>query len=296
MSRGRQENRLYLVVGENPLADELEVLGQPKRDPVAGIVQAFGRSRAKLLALDHLATARAMAAALPDAELRSRVDQAAALLEHRPPLTAQTSAAELRGEQARLRGYRRDESSWLADAREHLAEGGLRRDEWRRLQAAIPEREAAVAQLDRRLANIDQRLADLDAERAAQAAWDRDHATPLGEALIYGRELSHRELAAAVQLEQAPPGYLLAELGGRPDTPAGRAAWRAAATRIEAYRASHGIDDPDSALGPTPTDPDAQLERAATTRLVQAAVQAIDGVEGPALPEPTRDQLRDLAP
>jgi len=296
MSRGRQENRLYLVVGENPLADELEVLGQPKRDPVAGIVQAFGRSRAKLLALDHLATARAMAAALPDAELRSRVDQAAALLEHRPPLTAQTSAAELRGEQARLRGYRRDESSWLADAREHLAEGGLRRDEWRRLQTAIPEREAAVAQLDRRLADVDQRLADLDAERAAQAAWDRDHATPLGEALIYGRELSHRELAAAVQLEQAPPGYLLAELGGRPDTPAGRAAWRAAATRIEAYRASHGIDDPDSALGSTPTDPDAQLERAATTRLVQAAVQAIDAVEGPALPEPTRDQLRDLAP
>ncbi len=295
MSRGRQENRLYLVVGENPLADELEVLGQPKRDPVAGIVQAFGRSRAKLLALDHLATARAMAAALPDAELRSRVDQAAALLEHRPPLTAQTSSAELRQEQARLRGYRRDESSWLADAREHLAEGGLRRDEWRRLQTAIPEREAAVAQLDRRLADVDQRLADLDAERAAQAAWDRDHATPLGEALIYGRELSHRELAAAVQLEQAPPGYLLAELGGRPDTPAGRAAWRAAATRIEAYRASHGIDDPDSALGPPPTDPDAQLERAATTRLVQAAVQAIDAVEGPALPEPTRDQLRDLA-
>jgi len=295
MSRGRQENRLYLVVGENPLADELDVLGQPRRDPVAGIVQAFGRSRAKLLALDHLAAARAMAAALPEAELRSRVDQAAALLEQRPPLTGQTSAAELRQEQARLRGYRRDEAGWLADARERLAGGGLRGGERRRLQVAIPEREAAVAQLDRRLAIIDQRLADLDAERAAQAAWDRDHATPLGEALIYGRELSHRELAAVVQLEHAPPGYLVAQLGGRPDTPAGRAAWRAAATGIEAYRAKHGITDPDSALGPAPTDPDAQLERAATARLVQAAVQAIDGVEGPTLPEPTADQLRDLA-
>ncbi len=297
MSRARQENRLYLLVGENPLADELDVLGQPRRDPVAGIVQAFGRSRAKLLALDHLATARAMAAALPEAELRSRLDQATALLEQRPPLTAQTSGAELRQEQARLRSYRRDEASWLADARQRLAEGGLRRDERRRLQAALPEREAAVAQLDRRLANIDQRLAAVDAERATQAAWDRDHATPLGEALICGRELSHRELATAVQLEQAPPGYLVAELGGRPDTPAGRAAWRAAATGIQAYRAKHGIDDPDSALGPapTPTDPDAQLERAATTRLVQAAVQAIDAVEGPALPEPTPDQLRDLA-
>jgi conjugative relaxase-like TrwC/TraI family protein len=295
MSRARKQTKLYLLAGENPLADELDVLGQPRRDPVAGIVQAFGRSRAKQLALDHLATTQAMAAALPEAELQRRVDQAATLLEQRPSLTSQTSAAEFRQEQARLRAYRRDESSWLTEARERLADSGLRRGERRRLQAAIPAREAAVAQLDRRLATIDQRLADLDAERAAQAAWDRDHATPLGEALIYGRELSHRELAAAVQLEHAPPGYLVAELGGRPDTPAGRAAWRAAATRIEAYRAKHGIDDPDSALGPAPTDPDAQLERAATARLVQAAVQAIDAVEGPALPEPTPDQLRDLA-
>ena len=42
--------------------------------------------------------------------------------------------------------------------------------------------------------------ADLDAKRAAQTAWDRDHAEPLGEALVVGRELSHRELAEAVQL------------------------------------------------------------------------------------------------
>ncbi len=54
MSRGRQENRLYLVVGENPLAEEIEVLGQATQDPVAVIVRALGRSRAKTLALDHL--------------------------------------------------------------------------------------------------------------------------------------------------------------------------------------------------------------------------------------------------
>jgi hypothetical protein len=64
----------------------------------------------------------------------------------------------------------------------------------------------------------------VEAERAAQAAWDQAHAEPLGEAVIYGRELSHRELATAVQLEQAPPGYLVAELGGRPQSAAGRAA------------------------------------------------------------------------
>jgi conjugative relaxase-like TrwC/TraI family protein len=295
MSRGRLENRLYLVVGDNPLADELDVFGELKQDPVAVIVRAFGRSRAKTLALDHLPTARAEAAALPEPELRARLQDAAALLEQRPQLAAQTGAAELRQEQARLRGYQRDELSWLVDARDRLHQGRPRRGERRRLQAAIPGRQETLAHLGRRLDDIDQRLADLDAQQAAQAAWDRDHAAPLGEALIYGRELSHRELAQAVQLEQDPPGYLVAELGGRPATVAGRAAWRAAAVAIHTYRTDHDLDDPANALGPAPTDPAGQLEWAAAARLIQNATQAIESVDGLSHPEPNPHQLRDLA-
>jgi len=234
-----------------------------------------------------VAAARAEAAALPDPEMRARLERAVALLEQRPRLTAQTGPAELRQEQARLRGYQRDELSWLVDTRDRLAQGGLRRSERRRLQVAIGEREQALAQLGRRLGDVDQRLADLDAKRAAQTAWDRDHAEPLGEALIFGRELSHRELAEAVQLEQDPPGHLVAELGGRPDTAAGRAAWRAAAVGIQTYRASHDIDDPASALGPAPTDPAAHLEWTAAARLTQAAAQASRASKAPAYPSRT---------
>jgi hypothetical protein len=295
LSRGRLENRLYLVVGGNPLAEDLDVLGQPKQDPVGVIVRALGRSRAKTLALDHLAAALAKAAELPEQDLRARVARAAALLEQRPRLTAHTGPGELRQEQARLRGYQREELSWLGEARDRLAQGGLPRGQRRRLQAAIGDREQALAQLGRRLADVDQRLADLDDQRIAQAAWDRDHAEPLGEALIFGRELSHRELAEAVRLEQDPPVHLVADLGGRPDTPAGRAAWRAAAIAIQAYRVSHHVDDPISALGPAPTDPAAQLEWTAAARLTKAAVQAIDTLDSPLLPEPTPNQLRDLA-
>jgi hypothetical protein len=294
LSRGRLENRLYLVIGDNPLADEVDVLGPPPQDPVGVIVRALGRSRAKTLALDHLVAARAKAAELPEQELRARVARAAALLEQRPRLAAHTGPAELRQEQARLRGYQREELSWLGEACDQLAQGGLPRSQ-RRLQAAIGDREQALAQLGRRLADVDQRLADLDAQRAAQAAWDRDHAEPLGEALIFGRELSHRELAEAVRLEQDPPGHLVAELGGRLDTPAGRAAWRAAAIAIQAYRASHQVNDPASALGPAPTDPAAQLEWTEAARLTRAAVQAIDTLDSLVLPEPNPNQLRDLA-
>ena len=295
LSRGRKENKLYLVVGENPLAQEIEVLGQAKQDPVAVIVRALGRSHAKTLALDQLAVARATAAALSDVELHGRIGQAVALLEHRPAMTSQTGLAELRDEQARLRGYQREDLDWLADAGQRLADGDLRRSQRRRLQAAVGEREAAVAQLQRRLDDVDQRLAALKVQRSAQAAWDRDHAEPLGEALIFGRELSRRELVVAVQLEQAPPPYLAAALGGRPDSAAGRAAWRAAAIGIQAYRAKYGIDDPDSALGPKPTDPDpaADLERTAVAQLARTAVQAIEAAETPALPDP--DHVHDLA-
>jgi hypothetical protein len=299
MSRGRQENRLYLVVGENPLADEIDVLGQTKQDPIAVIVRVLGRSRAKSLALDHLSAARAAAATLSAVELRTHIDQAADLLAHRPSVTAQTGAAELRREQARLRGYQRDDLSWLAHAHERLAQGDLRRGERRRLLGSISERQRAVTQLERRLEDVDQQLAGVEAERAAQAAWDQAHAQPLGEALIYGRELSHRELATAVQLEQAPPAYLVAELGGRPQSATGRAAWRAAAISIEAYRERHGVDDPDSALGALPTDPapdlDIQAERAAVAHLTRAAIEAIEAVESPALPDPNLDPVRDLA-
>jgi hypothetical protein len=295
LSRGRLENRLYLVIGDNPLAQDLDMLGQPTQDPVGVIVRALGRSHAKTLALDHLVAARAKAAELPEQELQARVARAAALLEQRPRLNAHTGPGELRQEQARLRGYQREELSWLGEAHDQLAQGGLPRGQRRRLQAAIGEREQALTQLGRRLADVDQRLADLDAQWVAQAAWDRDHAQPLGEALIFGRELSHRELAEAVRLEQDPPGHLVAELGGRPDTPAGRAAWRAAAIAIQAYRASHQVDDPTSALGPAPTDPAAQLEWVETARLARAAVQAIDTLDSPVLPEPTPNQLRDLA-
>jgi hypothetical protein len=295
LSRGRLENRLYLVIGDNPLAEDLDMLGQPKKDPMGVIVRALGRSRAKTLALDHLAAARAKAAELPEHELRARVARAAALLEQRPRLATHTGPAELRQEQARLRGYQREELSWLGDARDQLAQGGLPRNQRRRLQAAIGEREQALAQLGRRLADVDQRLADMNAQRAAQAAWDHDHAQPLGEALIYGRELSHRELAEAVRLEQDPPGHLLAELGGRPGTLAGRAAWRAAAIAIQTYRTSHHVDDPTSALGPAPTDPAAHQEWTEVARLAKAAVQAIDTLNSPVVPEPTPSELRELA-
>ena len=85
-------------------------------------------------------------------------------------MTAQTSTAELRQDQARLRGYQREELSWLADAHERLAHGGLRRAERHHLLAAIAQRQQAVTHLGRRLDQVDQRLAVVFAMLASYAA------------------------------------------------------------------------------------------------------------------------------
>ena len=65
--------------------------------------------------------------------------------------------------------------------------------------------------------------------------------------------------------------------------------------KIEAYRAKHGIDDPDSALGPPPADPDPEieLERTGVEHLTRTAVQAIEAIEAPALADP--DHVHELA-
>jgi hypothetical protein len=81
------------------------------------------------------------------------------------------------------------------------------------------------------------------------------------------------------RLEADPPRYVVAELGGRPSSPAARAVWRAAAARIEDYRGRHGIDDPRLALGPKPPDPGQRGDWEAVSEAVTQAAEAIDQYE-----------------
>jgi ATP-dependent exoDNAse (exonuclease V) alpha subunit len=52
MSRGRNDNRLYVVAGADPDRDELGGEVAPPSDPMAELVRAIRRSRAKDLALE----------------------------------------------------------------------------------------------------------------------------------------------------------------------------------------------------------------------------------------------------
>jgi ATP-dependent exoDNAse (exonuclease V) alpha subunit len=58
MSRGKDENHLYVVAAPDPERDELGGQVETVKDPIAELTRAVGRSRAKELALDVIASSQ----------------------------------------------------------------------------------------------------------------------------------------------------------------------------------------------------------------------------------------------
>jgi hypothetical protein len=81
------------------------------------------------------------------------------------------------------------------------------------------------------------------------------------------------------RLEDGPPRYLVAELGGVPPLPPARALWQTAAARIERYRNRYGIDDPKLPLGPEPQEPGQRAEWQVVSEAIDRAVDTIDQYE-----------------
>jgi hypothetical protein len=80
-------------------------------------------------------------------------------------------------------------------------------------------------------------------------------------------------------LEDGPPRYLVAELGGLPASPSARAVWQTAAARIERYRSRYGIDDPKLPLGPEPQEREQRAEWQVVSEAIDRAVATIDQYE-----------------
>lgn len=83
----------------------------------------------------------------------------------------------------------------------------------------------------------------------------------------------------ATRLEDDPPRYVVAELGGRPVSPAAQALWRTAAARIQDYRSRYSIDDPKRPLGHQPQEPGQRVDWQAVSEAITRAVAMIDQYE-----------------
>jgi conjugative relaxase-like TrwC/TraI family protein len=270
MSRGQLENRLYIATGDHPLADELDTPREPKPDAVLAITAALEQPRSQYLALDQVdPTAAGANVTSPPCEDLDR-----GLLITPPRLTATGSPAlHPHRDLVSLQALHRTYTIELLHAREQLAAQQLGWRQRRRLGRTIRNHQQTLAELERQ-------LACWNSHSPAAALSERSPATP--------PVASSCGNPAALQPD--PPRYLVAELGGWPRTAAAQAIWRLAAARIQSYRASAGVFDPKTALGPVP-DPSQRAHHDAVAELVQEAVNAIDALESPAPPDPTEEAV-----
>ena len=287
MSRGKENNSLYVVSGIDP--DRSAAGGQVERvvDPTKELVRAIGRSRAKDLALDVYEHDEIKN--LGYGELRGEWEKLGKDLQDVPP--------DVATEIARVEADKRDLDRAMQREQEHQSRA---REALRSMSFLERRRDHAAPRLERRISDADKLLSRMDSERTELQAreavlrdqlrkredWLIDNAPVVRRRFALEREMWWREHQSALAAEVAMPTYLRDVVGERPETPSERGAWRQAAVEaVETYRQRWGIEDPGLALGHEPKIATQKRDRAEVER--QLAPERETGVsrdsEGPSV-------------
>ena len=278
LSRGREENRLYVVAG----AREGDDAGHRRPSYIAVALDAFTdalrRTRSQSLATDRgdalapqAEPERARLRTLTDAELVAELKRATrGELPDWPKPEDPGDHAIRRAE--RIEQERRDHFEATQRRVEKRAEilaseGWLsrwRRGEERRIDERILRSdEASLPQLQERWSAATAEVARLHGEREAGARWEAEREALEREGLRRGlairdelqvreRNRGREQASAMARLESNPPAYVVAALGERPDGAGAQRAWREAAAALEAHRDRYGVTDGQRPLGSAP--------------------------------------------
>jgi hypothetical protein len=284
-SRHRFDLRLYLVEDLERAAEDTRHTRDPLDDRVEATVRAMGRPGEQTFAIDQELLIAVRQLTVP--QLRQERDRLRALLANAPvSVEHRITLAEERQRQAEahLAGAQAASTAaggWAGRAwRRHSPARG-----WARGQPPMPTA-AATRLADQTAAE----LVDLRRQQQQRAAFLERH-QPAGDryrAVV--AELGWRSRATSRALELDPPVWLTSLLGQVPETNRGRRAWRQTATRLDSYRDSYQLSDPERPLG---TEPTGDLTR---RRAWRAARQAIDRYQRQHLvrdPREGRSQERD---
>ena len=251
MSRGRENNSLYVVAGVDPDRDQAG--GQVERisDPTKELIKAVGRSRAKDLALDIYEQDEIKN--LTYRELREEWDRLGVALRGVPSDPApDLERVDRESDEIGAAIHRQQEAARKAAT--ELGSMGL---------VARRRERAKVAQLKRRLEDAHKKEGLLQEERDGflrdravlqrrgekREEWLVENAPTVRRRFALEGELWWRDHQSALAAEVAMPAYLSRTVGERPDSPSERGPWREAVKAIETYRQRWGIDDPDTAFG-----------------------------------------------
>jgi conjugative relaxase-like TrwC/TraI family protein len=250
LSRARHETTLYPVVGPEPQgAGELDLPELEAPDGYRQLAQALARSGEQTLAIDTSSTLDLRQLSMK--ELRAERERLRAELDQAPKDRARklerasrrrADAERVLGEVTRQADQQRQPASML-----RLLRGGQ--------QPGAATRDAAVKIATQQADRAADRELELRQQQQARAGWleANAHLGPAYRQVM--RELAWQRRAASVALEERQPEYVRETLGPVPASTRGRRTWRQAAAAIQDYRDTHGITDPQRALGVEPREP-----------------------------------------
>lgn len=271
MSRGRNDNRLYVVGGIDPEREELggEVTGVT--DPLKELVAAVGRSRAKDLALDSYELEEIRN--LTSAQLRQQWEETRSIVDEMPR-SVDGDAAQLKAERERLEnmlGRQNNIKSQLVDQLRAMSILERRRDRQsvRDLQGRVDDAEDGASAATAALKELEQRELESARTQARRDEWLLENAPSVRRLDALGRELWWREQQQALAAEVAMPQYLVGAVGERPRKPSERAAWHESVKAIESYRERWGVTDQDHPLGDRSDADEQEIDREGVERQLE---------------------------
>jgi Ti-type conjugative transfer relaxase TraA len=250
MSRGREENRLYVVMGDGYGRDD--VGGAIERPyEVDQLVRCLERSMAKSMAFDPdgLREIDTPSLRLEQQEIYERLTAG--------PRDRSRELSQLRDETRQIRESIERERRFADDAEERLASMGAIARARRKVEVdQLRNRISDAARLEERLSQRVREMAN-EEKQLIRAQKDREQwvkqQTPLVErAQVIESELARRSKALLRDRENNLPKYLENTVGAIPERPSERAEWRQTILTIEDYRETYGIKDRNRALGGDP--------------------------------------------
>jgi conjugative relaxase-like TrwC/TraI family protein len=287
LSRARQDTRLYAVVGPEPHgAGELDLPDREQPDGYLQLAQALSRAGGQTLAIDTPSSPDLQQ--LSTAELRAERDR----LRHHLDQAPRDRTREL----ARATTHRQHAEVALAAHRQPTGPQPAGMLRWLRRSgdqhARVPGGLAVATQQANRAHDRERELRQHQQHRAGWLEANA-HLGPQYRQVV--RTLAWQRRATGLAVEADRPGYVLEALGPVPASTRGRRAWRQAATKIEQYRRTYHITDPERALGPEPHDPNQRADRQRTHTAIDQ-VHAKRAADRTRNAQPTRERTNQPRP
>lgn len=269
MSRGREENRLYVVMGDGCSRDD--VGGAIERPyEVDQLVRSLERSRAKSMAFNP----NGRLGELDTPSLRTEQQQIYERLSA-GPRDRSRELSHLRDEAREIQESIDRERRFASAAEERLAAMGAIAKARRKMDVGqLRNRIRDAGKVEERLSYHLRGMADKEKQliraQKEREQWVKQQSALVERAQAIENELVQRSRALLRDRENDLPKYLESAVGPVPERPSEKARWRQTVLAIEEYRDKYWIKDRKRALGSEPRNAEQRHEKERIERDIEA--------------------------